>query len=608
MRKFFLALALSTISSQAWGFLGGFEKDDGYITVFINSSWFAGTNPQTSGPTPDYDVSKYNAGQFGLNVNPSSPGNYINNPSGIGGLWQKTQGALMASNVLPGFSSPGSPNLASYATSHNLSPGSSPPIKPLAGSQAFVVTTNTVGWGGIPQTYDYKLDSLDLGGMIPSSTGNQTLKVSFYSCASISGTGEGFPYGGGLGAGTIGHITSFLDGFNKVGVEVGYIQPGTTQDFAAIRVGGGSWINTGVAVQRDGWHRWDLELDLATDKVSIDLTPVTTFQHSATPGPLAFGSTSTLASGASMINAMSSLEKLQFTSTPGVNNSKVWALDNFEFCITEASLSDLISGGTLWSGDKQFTDFSYHPIGDMPAAEDVYVKAITDDDGNVGIQFQGAFVDAAGGSVSDALIEYTVSAPNGRLIKDVHMEANPFIVGGSNAKGLVSVTETFLADNVDTVLSVFDSKPGSRQLTDWADLVDANGNLKPVQTLHVQKDIIAWSQQLGSTATMSFINQTFSQCDADSMNPGTCRTGGPIPIMAPAPDFNGDGIVDAADYSVWRDGFGTKYTNNDYSAWLAAFGASMDGGVTSVRSIPEPQTLSLLLGILGVSICARLKL
>jgi len=600
MRVFFIAvLMIVVLNGSAYGYLGGFEHDDGYITVFINNNYFAGTNPETGGPTPDYDVSKYNAGEFGANVNPSA--NYVNNPSGTGGLWVKTMGPLIGSGQLPGIGNPPPP----YASGHLDASNAVPPVRPIQGARALVVTTNSQGWrnpsnptmNGPAQGYEYSIDNFDLHGMTPANTGNQKLKLSFYSCASLNGPDDDFPFTGtpGLVPGSFGHSVSFFDGLNNLGFEVGYTQPGTKQDFAAIRVAsknGGNWYDTGIPVQPDGWHRWDIELDLRSQSVSIDFTPVTSFIPNP-PRNIVHGTTVNVVSSAPLLTGMNSLEKLGFTSSAGINNSKVWALDDFEFCITEAPLSSLLSGGTLWSGDKQFSDFSYHGGGDMPAAEDIFVKAITDADGNVGIRFQGAFVDAAGGGASDALIDFLVTAPEGKLIKDVHMAANPLVIGGGNTAGLVSVTETFLADNDQTVLSVFDLKPGSRKLTDWADLVDADGNLAPVQQLHVQKDIIAWAQQLGSAATMSFIDQTFSQCDADPANSGVCRVVDP-PMGHPG-DFNGDGMVNAADYTVWRNGLGSIYTQADYEIWKAHFGESWPAGssATSSVAVPEPTSWAM---------------
>lgn len=71
------------------------------------------------------------------------------------------------------------------------------------------------------------------------------------------------------------------------------------------------------------------------------------------------------------------------------------------------------------------------------------------------------------------------------------------------------------------------------------------------------------------------------------------------PYAALAGDFNGDGIVDSADYVVWRKGFGTIYTQDDYDIWRAQFGrtpASGAGvGLEQGASVPEPSPISLIL-------------
>ena len=96
----------------------------------------------------------------------------------------------------------------------------------------------------------------------------------------------------------------------------------------------------------------------------------------------------------------------------------------------------------------------------------------------------------------------------------------------------------------------------------------------------------------------------------------------PITVHVPG-DFSGDGIVDAADYVVWRKGLGTEYTQDDYDVWRAHFGAT---SLTSIGAgsgaagyplrasaeplpaiIPEPTTASILLvGILALSACRRI--
>ena len=75
-------------------------------------------------------------------------------------------------------------------------------------------------------------------------------------------------------------------------------------------------------------------------------------------------------------------------------------------------------------------------------------------------------------------------------------------------------------------------------------------------------------------------------------------------------DFNINGIVDAADYTVWRDGLGTIYTQSDYDVWKAHFGESLDAGngaagyplgasaASLSPAVPEPTTgLLVFLGL-----------
>jgi autotransporter-associated beta strand protein len=57
-------------------------------------------------------------------------------------------------------------------------------------------------------------------------------------------------------------------------------------------------------------------------------------------------------------------------------------------------------------------------------------------------------------------------------------------------------------------------------------------------------------------------------------------------------DFNGNGVVDAADYVVWRKGLGTTYTPTDYDTWRTHFRqTALPGAGTSLSAVPEPATL-----------------
>ncbi len=54
-------------------------------------------------------------------------------------------------------------------------------------------------------------------------------------------------------------------------------------------------------------------------------------------------------------------------------------------------------------------------------------------------------------------------------------------------------------------------------------------------------------------------------------------------------DYNWDGVVDAADFTVWRNGLGTQFTPDDYQTWVDHFGASMSPSCGTV--VPEPPAL-----------------
>ncbi|TWT66980.1 hypothetical protein Pla123a_44090 [Posidoniimonas polymericola] len=61
----------------------------------------------------------------------------------------------------------------------------------------------------------------------------------------------------------------------------------------------------------------------------------------------------------------------------------------------------------------------------------------------------------------------------------------------------------------------------------------------------------------------------------------------PIGPPGPAGDFNDDGSVNAADYTVWRDG---GLPASDYDDWAANYGATTGGG----SAAPEPSALWLV--------------
>jgi T5SS/PEP-CTERM-associated repeat protein len=74
-------------------------------------------------------------------------------------------------------------------------------------------------------------------------------------------------------------------------------------------------------------------------------------------------------------------------------------------------------------------------------------------------------------------------------------------------------------------------------------------------------------------------------------------------------DYNLDGIVDAADYVVWRKGLGTTYTQDDFNTWRANFGTTLGSGSSLTATQPSspavPEPASALLAIYWAAAGAR---
>ncbi len=60
-------------------------------------------------------------------------------------------------------------------------------------------------------------------------------------------------------------------------------------------------------------------------------------------------------------------------------------------------------------------------------------------------------------------------------------------------------------------------------------------------------------------------------------------------------DYNSDGVVDAADYTVLRDGFGVSFFQQDYDIWRANYGRTSGEVIAAPQSAPSPSSLACLL-------------
>ena len=130
-------------------------------------------------------------------------------------------------------------------------------------------------------------------------------------------------------------------------------------------------------------------------------------------------------------------------------------------------------------------------------------------------------------------------------------------------------------------------------------------------------DLFDWSSLAGTFSAI----QLPSLASGLVWNTSQLYTSGTLSINLPG-DYNGNGIVDAADYTVWRDSLGstTKLAADgdangivdasDYFVWTSNFGKSAGSGVgsgsVSSAGVPEPQTVYFLaIGLLFLAAVRR---
>lgn len=188
----------------------------------------------------------------------------------------------------------------------------------------------------------------------------------------------------------------------------------------------------------------------------------------------------------------------------------------------------------------------------------------------------------------------------------------------ASAESLVRAADSIAgtANSVTMSLAFYDTfaATGTGSLLGESEIVIADGSVTPD----------AWiSHLLTATAPAGAVEArlmfTFSQpsnqsgavhIDLASLQAFT------IPLPG---DYNSDGMVDAADYVVWRDSLGSStdlpndttpgtVTEADYGVWKAHFGQSAgsgSGSLASTDAVPEPTTMVLLVAGAVAACCYR---
>jgi hypothetical protein len=204
-----------------------------------------------------------------------------------------------------------------------------------------------------------------------------------------------------------------------------------------------------------------------------------------------------------------------------------------------------------------------------------------------------------------------------------------FIVGGGNVVALSppAGTATSLIPTVNPLLSA--AGPPENPF-----IINASPNAQTIRVAHdvmtdeplmVEKNLVTvrFTIPAGTTGTfpLSFgaaqnnllVDSTAAQVPVNLTDVGQITI-----VSAGVPgDYNSNGIVDAADYVVWRDRLGSTttlpnevpgvtpgtVTNEDYTAWRARFGRTSGAGagvLGAAAAVPEPSSWAVAVLLLAL--------
>jgi Dockerin type I domain len=124
-------------------------------------------------------------------------------------------------------------------------------------------------------------------------------------------------------------------------------------------------------------------------------------------------------------------------------------------------------------------------------------------------------------------------------------------------------------------------------------------------------NLAAGASHCSGVRSRQFIPGSWPERCARSTGPG--RTLATVGLTG---DYNHNGVVDAADYTVWRDSLGSTTNlaadgngngvidSGDYTVWKTNFGNHSGSGSSANVGVPEPSTFVLLLSAI-LTLCFR---
>jgi hypothetical protein len=273
--------------------------------------------------------------------------------------------------------------------------------------------------------------------------------------------------------------------------------------------------------------------------------------------------------------------------------------------------------GTLSTVNATVANGSVFTVGDGSATPAKYFMKINPQTNSNDVHsFANGFVLASNG----------ILAGNGNVTGNVSGAVGAQVDVGASA-GVINVTGSFNSIGIDVALELdniaastmpgvqFDQFNVSAAFTHGGSVtIDLAQLVAPASPTPLK--LIGWGSEVGtrSSTDVLFVN--------GAAQPYTFQADGlyvtaQLSAAGLAGDYNDDGKIDAADYTVWRDRLGAATLINraegitgpvgasDYNYWKVHFGEGVGGGTAAWTAIPEPSAACLLLTITIVAANVR---
>lgn len=163
---------------------------------------------------------------------------------------------------------------------------------------------------------------------------------------------------------------------------------------------------------------------------------------------------------------------------------------------------------------------------------------------------------------------------------DIHVDASTWNFGNSS----VSTAEQGVIDHAIAFMTAADTTGVSRIITSNRDILNGINAFRPGSAIY--------------DSSGGHRNHLHLDVDIPNRLAGVANLPG---------DFNLDDVVDAADYTVWRKGLGSVYTEVDFRVWRSNYVATQNAIAAASATVPEPATLLLLIAVAVGGMLARCR-